>query len=94
MIVPENRLLWSSNVSSIVIQQMIQRINDLNERIVALERREYLRVPDTIIRVDAPGTGWTGDGAIRLGDQRRTYGNAKYGQALYRAEDATTFNWS
>ena len=42
----------------------------------------------------APGTGWTADAAIRLGDQRRTYGAGKYGQLIYRAEDATKFEWS
>lgn len=78
---------------SVVLQQVILKLNDLNERLAALERKEYLKLSDTIIRVDAPGTGWTADAAIRLGDQRRTYGNAKYGQALYRAEDATVFQW-
>ena len=79
---------------SVVLQQMIVKINDLNERLAALERKEYLKLSDTIIRVDAPGTGWTADAAIRLGDQRRTYGAGKYGQLIYRAEDATKFEWS
>lgn len=80
-------------MSSVVVQQMIVKINDLNERLAALERKEYIRLADTIIRVDAPGTGWTADAVIRLGDQRRTYGTGKYGQLIYRAEDATIFDW-
>jgi len=79
---------------SVVVQQMIVKINDLNERLAALERKEYLKLSDTIIRVDAPGTGWIADAAIRLGDQRRTYSNGRYGQIKYRAEDATKFEWS
>ena len=79
---------------SVVLQQVILKLNDLNERLAALERKEYLKLSDTIIRVDAPGTGWTADAAIRLGDQRRTYSNGRYGQIKYRAENATKFEWS
>lgn len=76
-----------------LILTLIGRINELEGRIAALEKKEPPIIGPLVLKIETTGSVFTDGADIRIGSAVNTYGTGKYGQLLYKAEDAEVVRW-
>lgn len=79
--------------TSTLIRALLSRINELEARLSAVERKEAPKIGPFVFKISTTGTAFVDGGTIRIGSAMNTYGTGKYGQLEYKAEDAEVIEW-
>lgn len=79
--------------TSALIRALLTRINELESRLSAVERKEAPKIGPFVFKIATTGTAFTDGGTFRIGSASGTYGTAKYGQLEYTAENAEVIEW-